>query len=74
MRKVCDFRNILICLLICIRMEQNYAMAPIHLPIIDMIYQKMNHFNESIPDTNIFFEEYDFVIIGAGSGKLNFLT
>lgn len=50
-------------------MKQIYAMAPIHLPIIDMIYQKMNQFNESIPDTNIFLQEYDFIVVGAGSGN-----
>lgn len=42
--------------------------AQFHLPLFDFIYQQTNSFNESIPDTNYFFTEYDFIVIGSGSG------
>lgn len=52
-------------------MHQFTALAPLRLPIFDFIYQKSNNFNESIHDTNAFLPEYDFIVIGSGSGKAN---
>lgn len=55
------------------QMDQYSALPPLNGPldwrIFDMIYHKMNNFNESIQDTNIFYKEYDFIIVGSGSGK-----
>lgn len=42
--------------------------AQFNLPLFNFIYQTTNSFNESIPDTNYFFTEYDFIVIGSGSG------
>lgn len=44
------------------------GIAQLNLPIFDYIYQRTNNFNESIRDTNLFFKEYDFIVIGSGSG------
>lgn len=44
------------------------TLSQLRLPIFDLIYRKTNHFNESIHDTNTFLQEYDFIIIGSGSG------
>lgn len=64
MRLVRGFSDILIYLLLCLRVQRFSAMTPLHLPIFEMIYQKSNQFNESIIDTNTFFKEYDFIVIG----------
>lgn len=45
-----------------------YVLAQLNLPIFDFIYQRTNKFNESIRDTNVFDEEYDFIVVGSGSG------
>lgn len=77
MRSVCGFRDALIYFVsLWIQMDQYSAVlaplsGPLNWPIFDMIFQKMNNFNESIHDTSIFFKKYDFVIIGSGSGKPN---
>lgn len=44
------------------------TLSQLRLPIFDLIYRKTNHFNESIHDTNTYLHEYDFIIIGSGSG------
>lgn len=62
------FRNILIYWIVCVCVRQNVAVTPIRLPILDLVYQRMNNFSDGIRDTNIFFEEYDFIVIGSGSG------
>lgn len=36
--------------------------------IFQLLYDATNQYNESIPDTKQFYAEYDFIIIGAGSG------
>lgn len=54
-------------LLMCISSPE-YALAQLNLPIFDFIYQRTNNFNESILDTNLFYKEYDFIVIGSGSG------
>lgn len=38
------------------------------LPLFRFLYEHTNAFNESIPDTNHFLPEYDFIVIGSGSG------
>lgn len=38
------------------------------LTIFKLLYDLTNRFNESIPDTNQYYQEYDFIIIGSGSG------
>lgn len=48
--------------------SNKYVLAQLNLPIFDFLYQHTNHFNESIRDTNLFFKEYDFIVIGSGSG------
>lgn len=65
-------RYILVHFLLCIGVNEYSALAPIHLPIFDLIYQKSNRFNESIHETNKFDIPFDFVIIGSGSGKFLF--
>lgn len=50
-------------LLVCER-----STSELKLPIFDFIYLRMNGFNESMRDTNIFYKEYDFIVIGSGSG------
>lgn len=42
--------------------------SQLQLPIFDFIYYTTNQFNESIPDTSTFLREYDFIVIGSGSG------
>lgn len=37
-------------------------------PLFQLLYDATNQFNESIPDTHQFNTEYDFIVIGAGSG------
>lgn len=69
MRLISGVRHILLYLLLWLRVDQYSALAPtFHLPIFDLIYQKTNNFNETIDDTNIFMSEYDFIVIGSGSG------
>lgn len=38
------------------------------LPIFDYLYLSTNNFNESIHDTRVFRKEYDFIVVGSGSG------
>lgn len=38
------------------------------LALMNILYERTNAFNESIPDTVHILDEYDFVIIGSGSG------
>lgn len=42
--------------------------AAADLPILKLFYDLTNQFNGSIPDTNQYFSEYDFIVIGSGSG------
>lgn len=44
------------------------VLGQLNLPIFDFIYQRTNNFNESIHDTHLFYKEYDFIVIGSGSG------
>lgn len=70
MQLMYGIRHILFALLLCIRIGQYIAVPPpLHLPIFDMIYMRSNNFNESIMDTVKYMSEYDFIIIGSGSGK-----
>lgn len=55
-----------ICVLLVV--SNQYVLAQLNLPIFDFIYQHTNNFNDSIRDTNIFYKEYDFIVIGSGSG------
>lgn len=48
--------------------SNQYVFAQLNLPIFDFIYQRSNNFSDSIRDTNLFYKEYDFVVIGSGSG------
>lgn len=58
-------------LLLCIQVGQYFTLPPpLQLPIFDTIYMRLNNFNESIMDTITYFDDYDFIIIGSGSGKL----
>lgn len=61
-------KSSLISLLLCVHIGLSHAFTPIQLPIFDFIFQRTNNFNESIHDTNTFMQEYDFIIIGSGSG------
>lgn len=36
--------------------------------VFKLLYDLTNQFNASIPDTNQFHSEYDFIVIGSGSG------
>lgn len=38
------------------------------LTLFNLLYDMTNQFNESIPNTNQFLSNYDFIIIGSGSG------
>lgn len=38
------------------------------MPFLDFLYQRSNTFNDSIRDTSTFQSEYDFIVIGSGSG------
>lgn len=38
------------------------------LAVFKFLYDLTNQFNSSIPDTNQYFSEYDFIVIGSGSG------
>lgn len=68
MELVIGFSGLLnVFLLMCISSPE-YALAQLNLPIFDFIYQRTNNFNESILDTNLFYKEYDFIVIGSGSG------
>lgn len=59
-------------LLLCIQVGQYFTSPPpLQLPIFDTIYMRLNNFNESIMDTITYFDDYDFIIIGSGSGKLD---
>lgn len=73
MRLIHGIRHILFDLLLmcCFQVGQYSAVTPLQLPIFDVIFQKSNNFNESIHDTNIFLPEYDFIVIGSGSGRIN---
>lgn len=44
--------------------------APCHtqFSLLQLLYDVTNQYNESIPDTNQFLPDYDFIIIGSGSG------
>lgn len=53
---------------LCINIALISASPQLRLPIFDFIYLKTNNFNESIRDTNTFLSEYDFIVIGSGSG------
>lgn len=49
--------------------NSNYPLAQqLNLPIFNYLYLSTNNFNESIHDTTIFQKEYDFIVIGSGSG------
>lgn len=69
MRLIHAFRYLFLFLLLCCEIGPNFAVTPIQLPIFDLIYKKTNDFNESIIDTTIFYPEYDFIVIGSGSGE-----
>lgn len=42
--------------------------AAAEFAVFKLLYDLTNQFNSSIPDTNHFDSEYDFIVIGAGSG------
>lgn len=70
MQSTHSIRHILLALLLCIRVGRHIsAPPPLQLPIFDTIFMRLNNFNESIMDTITYYEEYDFIIIGSGSGK-----
>lgn len=74
MQSTHGIRLILLALLLCIQTGQYIsAPPPLQLPIFDTIFMRLNNFNESITDTITYFEEYDFVIIGSGSGEKNWV-
>lgn len=71
MQLMYDIRHILLAQLLCIQVGQYFsAPPPFQLPIFDTIYMRLNNFNETIMDTITYFDNYDFIIIGSGSGKL----
>lgn len=37
-------------------------------PLLSILYEQTNGFNESIPDVEQFLDSYDFIVIGSGSG------
>lgn len=71
MRLMYGTRHILLALLLCMNVGPYFsAPPPLQLPIFDTIYMRLNNFNETIMDTVTYFDAYDFIIIGSGSGKL----
>lgn len=63
-----SFWQLLIRLCALLLVTNEYVFAQLNSPIFDFIYQLSNNFNESIHDTNLFYKEYDFIVVGAGSG------
>lgn len=51
-----------------IQTYRSAVVAQLKVPILEFVYHKTNKFNESIRDTNTFLTEYDFIVIGSGSG------
>lgn len=43
-------------------------LAETPFPMFQLLYDATNQYNKSIPDTEQFNTEYDFIVIGAGSG------
>lgn len=43
-------------------------LAAAEFAVFKLLYDLTNQFNSSIPDTTHFHSEYDFVVIGSGSG------
>lgn len=37
-------------------------------PLLSFLYEQTNGFSESVPDVKQILEEYDFIVIGSGSG------
>lgn len=67
-RTIIYLHKLLLHLLCAIQMTTIPASSQLQLPIFDLIYQMTNKFNESIHDTTAFSHEYDFIVIGSGSG------
>lgn len=57
-----------IILIIIVLLTIQQTESQLNLPLFNFIYQQTNSFNESIRDTNYFHREYDFVVVGSGSG------
>lgn len=67
-RTIIYLHKLLLHILCAIQMTAIPASSQLQLPIFDLIYHMTNKFNESIHDTTTFLHEYDFIVIGSGSG------
>lgn len=64
-----DLRFAIASFLFVIWLQSEYALAQqLKLPIFDHLYMSTNNFTESIHDTHNFLKEYDFIVVGSGSG------
>lgn len=60
--------NVPVLIIVLISLELTCSKCKAQIGILKFLYDITNNFNESIVDTSNYNQDYDFIIIGSGSG------
>lgn len=60
--------NVAVIIIVILSMEFTGNKCNAQMGILKLLYDVTNHFNDSFVDTSHYNQDYDFIIIGSGSG------